>query len=299
MAPHEGPERWVSDVWSSPAVVHGPSLAFTRSSGSVRTSDTVSTRSSSYRIVEGQPAGRGHGSVGDLNGYKTPDKTSWPQSIPPNIPLSSSSSHYPRHPQVQFDDPAFSSDPRHHPDFTTDFSVLISPPRSASASPPAPEPFAPSTNVSPASREPSVQTVPPPYQLPPYEPEDTTPSGRLHSPPIEERLPPVMAASSLRPDIPRVGTQPPILRVRSEPPPASLSNLERPSPARRGNSSPRLRRPPDLDKIDELDETDPLGLPWHHGGRYEAIGNASVPEMQIQNVPPLVSYSAKPKLRAN
>ncbi|KAJ3473718.1 hypothetical protein NLI96_g12858 [Meripilus lineatus] len=29
--------------------------------------------------------------------------------------------------------------------------------------------------------------------------------------------------------------------------------------------------PKDLDKIDELDESDPLGFAWHHGGPYEAI----------------------------
>jgi hypothetical protein len=32
-----------------------------------------------------------------------------------------------------------------------------------------------------------------------------------------------------------------------------------------------LLRPRELDRIDELDETDPLGVPWHHGGPYEAI----------------------------
>lgn len=32
--------------------------------------------------------------------------------------------------------------------------------------------------------------------------------------------------------------------------------------------------PKDLDRIDELDETDPLGYAWHHDGRFEAALNA-------------------------
>jgi hypothetical protein len=40
----------------------------------------------------------------------------------------------------------------------------------------------------------------------------------------------------------------------------------------RNRSTPRLApRNAQLDRIDELDETDPLGVPWHHGGPYEAI----------------------------
>jgi hypothetical protein len=40
----------------------------------------------------------------------------------------------------------------------------------------------------------------------------------------------------------------------------------------RNRSTPRLApRNAQLDRIDELDETDPLGMPWHHGGPYEAI----------------------------
>ena len=34
---------------------------------------------------------------------------------------------------------------------------------------------------------------------------------------------------------------------------------------------PTARHDRQLDRIDELDETDPLGVPWHHGGPYEAI----------------------------
>ncbi|THH02554.1 hypothetical protein EW026_g270 [Hermanssonia centrifuga] len=37
-----------------------------------------------------------------------------------------------------------------------------------------------------------------------------------------------------------------------------------------------ISAPRDLDKIDELDETDPLGLAWHHESPYEAIQKAGV-----------------------
>ncbi|CCM04207.1 uncharacterized protein FIBRA_06373 [Fibroporia radiculosa] len=38
---------------------------------------------------------------------------------------------------------------------------------------------------------------------------------------------------------------------------------------------PSVSAPRDLDRIDELDETDPRGLAWHHGGPYEAARSMS------------------------
>jgi hypothetical protein len=37
----------------------------------------------------------------------------------------------------------------------------------------------------------------------------------------------------------------------------------------------------ELDRIDELDESDPLGLPWHHKGPYEAINN--IAKLSVQD----------------
>jgi hypothetical protein len=58
-----------------------------------------------------------------------------------------------------------------------------------------------------------------------------------------------------------------VMSSMTDPPPPGLS--ERPKDVRRRTSSrPTL---PDLDSIDELDETNPLGFNLHHKGPYEAI----------------------------
>ena len=36
-------------------------------------------------------------------------------------------------------------------------------------------------------------------------------------------------------------------------------------------SASRNNRPVDIDKVDELDDSDPYGMPWHHDGPYQAI----------------------------
>lgn len=59
------------------------------------------------------------------------------------------------------------------------------------------------------------------------------------------------------------------------PAPASNTSTDAPNapPVQKSRSrKPSIATPPrDLDKIDELDETDPLGLQWHNDGPYEAI----------------------------
>ncbi|KAI1789768.1 hypothetical protein LXA43DRAFT_892270 [Ganoderma leucocontextum] len=79
----------------------------------------------------------------------------------------------------------------------------------------------------------------------------------LHSPPAPIDIPP-------RPSTVPIPAPPP------ETPSAPL-------PSRRRNSkNPSISTPPrDLDSIDELDESDPLGFAWHHGGPYEAIAKAT------------------------
>jgi len=42
----------------------------------------------------------------------------------------------------------------------------------------------------------------------------------------------------------------------------------------------------ELDRIDELDESNPMGLPLHHGGRYEAVLKAPSPENTEQRKRP-------------
>lgn len=45
----------------------------------------------------------------------------------------------------------------------------------------------------------------------------------------------------------------------------------------------------ELDMIDELDETNPLGVALHHGGPYEAIQKMTIPRMQAQQTAYTVS----------
>ena len=72
-----------------------------------------------------------------------------------------------------------------------------------------------------------------------------------------------------------VPPRPSTVPVPAPPPEASSAPL----PSRRRNSkNPSISTPPrDLDSIDELDESDPLGFAWHHGGPYEAIARATGP----------------------
>ena len=59
-------------------------------------------------------------------------------------------------------------------------------------------------------------------------------------------------------------------------PPQEDISAPPPSRRRQVSKNPSLSTPPrDLDRIDELDESDPLGYAWHHGGPYEAIAKAS------------------------
>ena len=56
---------------------------------------------------------------------------------------------------------------------------------------------------------------------------------------------------------------------------------------------PSVATPPkDLDKIDELDETDPLGVAWHMPGPYDAISKPLKPAVFDRNG----GDGAKPKI---
>ena len=79
----------------------------------------------------------------------------------------------------------------------------------------------------------------------------------LHSPPAPIDVPP-------RPSTVPMPAVPP------ETPSAPLTSR------RRNSKNPSISTPPrDLDSIDELDESDPLGFAWHHDGPYEAIAKAT------------------------
>ncbi|KAH7930527.1 hypothetical protein BV22DRAFT_1028250 [Leucogyrophana mollusca] len=62
--------------------------------------------------------------------------------------------------------------------------------------------------------------------------------------------------------------------ARSKTAPTHADGSNRPSGKRRvKNFVRRIANFGSLDRIDELDETDPFGGSWHHGGPYEAIGS--------------------------
>ena len=71
-----------------------------------------------------------------------------------------------------------------------------------------------------------------------------------------------------RPDAPARSTTLPTPKAPAPPDP-----IARPSELRKQRSRKQsLVAPPGgLDKIDELDETDPLGFAWHHDSRYEGV----------------------------
>ncbi|KAI5124158.1 hypothetical protein M0805_000967 [Coniferiporia weirii] len=73
-------------------------------------------------------------------------------------------------------------------------------------------------------------------------------------------------------------TLPPEMR-RTVSGPSTSTSIERPRPPQRGSTmSPRRStRPTDLDRIDELDESTPLGIPIHHRGPYEVQGKVDTP----------------------
>ncbi|KAF9460152.1 hypothetical protein BDZ94DRAFT_949365 [Collybia nuda] len=54
-------------------------------------------------------------------------------------------------------------------------------------------------------------------------------------------------------------------------PATTTADSRLPPPASKRNTDGHLIRAHELDKIDELDESNPLGIPVHHGGPYEAI----------------------------
>ncbi|KAI0720024.1 hypothetical protein C8T65DRAFT_736197 [Cerioporus squamosus] len=86
-------------------------------------------------------------------------------------------------------------------------------------------------------------------------------------PPINARN---VSAPELHQPAPAVDVPP---RPSTVPIPAEASP---PQPRRRSSKNPSISTPPrDLDRIDELDESDPLGFAWHHDGPYEAIAKAA------------------------
>ncbi|KAG6890741.1 hypothetical protein C0992_013124 [Termitomyces sp. T32_za158] len=67
--------------------------------------------------------------------------------------------------------------------------------------------------------------------------------------------------------------------------PATSPDCKPPPPTSRRIAGTLTMRENKLDRIDELDESNPIGLPLHHGGPYEAAHNPTSQEVKQNNVP--------------
>ncbi|KAI0801033.1 hypothetical protein C8Q74DRAFT_1214769 [Fomes fomentarius] len=144
-----------------------------------------------------------------------------------------------------------------------------------SAPPPLPE-----KRASPQSRNPPQPVAAPSNTYAAPQPRNQAPTNKtsitVHStaprPPISSRN---ASAPELHPPPPPVDVppRPSTVPIPAPPPgPVAAPKTQR----RRNSKNPSIAAPPrDLDRIDELDESDPLGFAWHHGGPYEAIAKAS------------------------
>lgn len=83
---------------------------------------------------------------------------------------------------------------------------------------------------------------------------------------------PNVDVSSSRPKLPRR-------------PATSPTDIKSPPQASRRTAGGLAMRGSKLDRIDELDESNPIGQPLHHGGPYEAVHNSTDQQIKQGNVP--------------
>ncbi|KAG6899780.1 hypothetical protein C0993_006966 [Termitomyces sp. T159_Od127] len=98
------------------------------------------------------------------------------------------------------------------------------------------------------------------------------PTANLHPAPARNVTMPDVNVSSKRPNLPRR-------------PATSSADFKPPPPASRRIAGGLAMRGNKLDRIDELDESNPIGLSLHHGGPYEAARKSTVQEVIQDNVP--------------
>ncbi|TCD62845.1 hypothetical protein EIP91_006358 [Steccherinum ochraceum] len=121
----------------------------------------------------------------------------------------------------------------------------------------------------------------PPKKAPPAEPIVLLPPPAYSAlPPPTDRPLPVTTASApeiRQPWQPATDAPPRPTSVPAPKPSPPQNPIARPSELRKQRSRKTSAAPPlgGLDKIDELDETDPLGFAWHHDSRYEGVKKAT------------------------
>lgn len=124
------------------------------------------------------------------------------------------------------------------------------------------EPKQPLTHVLAGDRPPLVQNSSAPELRPP----PAAPVTDVPPRPVTVPVPP-LPGSVIHSNLP---TKDP-----SDPKPSNTSRPTAPEMRKqRSRKTSIAAAPKDLDRIDELDETDPLGYAWHHDGPYESGSNA-------------------------
>ncbi|OSC99434.1 hypothetical protein PYCCODRAFT_1427123 [Trametes coccinea BRFM310] len=152
--------------------------------------------------------------------------------------------------------------------------------------PPRPQPLSTSSS---SVQFPVQQPTPAPTPAPapaPAAPPSATQTSTVQSTAARPSLAPRnVSAPELQPPPPPTDLPPRPSTVPIASTPSSAPSVSAPVAQRKRSKNPSISAPPrDLDKIDELDESDPLGARWHHDGPYEAIMKAApvlYPEQSI------------------
>ncbi|KAK7694997.1 hypothetical protein QCA50_002185 [Cerrena zonata] len=124
------------------------------------------------------------------------------------------------------------------------------------------EPKQPFTHVLGGDRPPLLQNTSAPELCPPPAAPVTDVPPRPVTVPVQP-----LPGSTIHSNLPT--------KEPSDPKPSNTSRPLAPEMRKQRSRKTSIAAPPkDLDRIDELDETDPLGYAWHHDGRFEAALNA-------------------------
>ncbi|KAI0361368.1 hypothetical protein OH77DRAFT_1516341 [Trametes cingulata] len=179
--------------------------------------------------------------------YPDSDSSSSSTSSSPQQTPASSSSHLPR--DAQRSTSSLTRGPAPAPSQEKSSPTRTEPPPPSNA-PSARSQTQPAAPI-PVSKTSTVQSS---AVRPPITPRNAS-APELHPPPPPTDVPP-------RPSTVPIATPP-------------NGNVSAPVAQCKRSKNTSIAAPPrDLDRIDELDESDPLGLPWHHDGPYEAIMKA-------------------------
>ena len=241
-------------------------------------------RSNSARVIPVPPPNPIPRSSTPGSYHRKSSREELPQHVPRSSPIHASASaaaqEYWQAPPPYSDSETDSSSsnphtPSNSPPASTYRHLPRDPKRSPDTAPPLPEKHSPpNAQRSTLASSSSAHAVSQPRKdVPAPAPQQTSSvSSSVVRPPITPRN---ASAPELHPPPPPIDVPPRPSTVPIPAPPSETPSA--PLRGRRKNSkNPSISTPPrDLDSIDELDESDPLGFAWHHDGPYEAIAKAT------------------------